>query len=161
MPPRSLQENFFKETDSRRSPCRRRMGPFLHPVFIYLLFFSFFLFLCPFTPPPYPSWILYRLTLTVVRASFMVTEKSSGSFLCTSLHPLCLFFSFIFQPGDIHPRAFHRKAPKRSTLCVCVRKRYGDLFPQSERVPRSLCFSCRSALLSPPPARIEGPQLLL
>lgn len=33
--------------------------------------------------------------------------------------------------------AFHRKAPKCSTLCV----RYGDLFRQLERVSRFLCFS--------------------
>lgn len=55
----------------------------------------------PLAALPHLSWILYRLTLTVVRASFMATKKSSGSFLCTSLHPLCLFFS-LFQ-RDIHP----------------------------------------------------------
>lgn len=54
----------------------------------------------PLTPPPPLSWILYQFTLTVVRVSFMTTKKSSGSFLCTSFHPLCLFF-FLFQ-RDIH-----------------------------------------------------------
>lgn len=167
MPPRSLQENFFKETDSRRSPCRRRTGPFLHPVFIYLLFFFFFLFLSsPYPTHPTPRRILYRLTLTVVRvASFMATEKSSGSFFCASLHPLCLS-SFPHLPTDIHPQLFIEKR-QNASRCVCVCQIWRFISTIGTCLACSLCFSLTVTLslslspLSLPPLLIEGPQLLL
>lgn len=163
--PRSLQENFFKETDSRRFPCRRRMGPFLHPVFIYLLFFFFFLFLS--SPHRVTSPLVDPLpTHPHGSPRFFHGDEEIIGFLSLYIAPPSLPLLLPFPTG-YSSIAFHRKAPKCSTLCV----RYGDLFRQLERVSRFLCFSrCFSLLhhslflsfsLSPSPSRIEGLQLLL
>lgn len=51
-----LRENFFKETDLKRSPCHRRTGPFLHPVFIFLSFFFLSILLVRLSPLDPSSW---------------------------------------------------------------------------------------------------------
>lgn len=139
--PRSLQENFFKETDSRRFPCRRRMGPFLHPVFIYLLFFFFFLFLS--SPHRVTSPLVDPLpTHPHGSPRFFHGDEEIIGFLSLYIAPPSLLLLLPFPTG-YSSIAFHRKAPKCSTLCV----RYGDLFRQLERVSRFLCFSRCFSLL--------------
>lgn len=98
-----LRENFFKETDLRRSPCHRRTGPFLHPVFIFLSFF-------------FLSILLVRLfhgpILLVVRNFFYSKVEIIGllfpCFASSSLRLLRQRYSSV---------AYRRKVPKCSISC--------------------------------------------
>lgn len=117
----TLRENFFKETDLRRSPCHRRTGPFLHPVFIFLSVFFLSILLVRLSPEP---------ILLVVRNFFHSKVEIIGF-----LFPCFAPSSSVSSGEDIHPWLTVEKCQS-----VPFRVRYGDLFPRLECVFPSLSF---------------------
>lgn len=118
-----LRENFFKESDLRRSPCHRRTGPFLHPVFIFLSVFFLSILLVRLSPRPGPILLVVR--------NFFHSKVEIIGFLFPRFAPS----SSVSSGEDIHPWLTVEKCQS-----VPFRVRYGDLFPRLECAFPSLSF---------------------